>query len=142
MNHDQIRHLRSLRLLLSQDKSPLGFLLAAGCPLSVRITGASLLPDMAGLTKIINDAHATDTPTTPYKRLIEELKKADRDTSNLEDILTYIRSMKEVSTGGGTVRGFTESEFNNLETEFCNTIADAVTKDLPDGDNSYRRLAR
>ena len=29
MNHDQIRHLRSLRLLLSQDKSPLGFLLAA-----------------------------------------------------------------------------------------------------------------
>lgn len=112
MNHDQIRHLRSLRLLLSQDKSPLGFLLAAGCPLSVRITGASLLPDMAGLTKIINDAHATDTPTTPYKRLIEELKKADRDTSNLEDILTYIRSMKEVSTGGGTVRGFTESELN------------------------------
>ena len=91
MNHDQIRHLRSLRLLLSQDKSPLGFLLAAGCPLSVRITGAPLLPDMAGLTKIINDAHATDTPTTPYKRLIEELKKADRDTSNLEDILTYIR---------------------------------------------------
>lgn len=75
MNHDQIRHLRSLRLLLSQDKSPLGFLLAAGCPLSVRITGASLLPDMAGLTKIINDAHATDTPTTPYKRLIEELKR-------------------------------------------------------------------
>lgn len=142
MNHDQIRHLRSLRLLLSQDKSPLGFLLAAGCPLSVRITGASLLPDMAGLTKIINDAHATDTPTTPYKRLIEELKKADRDTSNLEDILTYIRSMKEVSTGGGTVRGFTESELNNLETEICNTIADAVTKDLPDGDNSYRRLAR
>lgn len=40
MNHDQIRHLRSLRLLLSQDKSPLGFLLAAGCPLSVRVTGA------------------------------------------------------------------------------------------------------
>lgn len=142
MNHDQIRHLRSLRLLLSQDKSPLGFLLAAGCPLSVRVTGAPLLPDMAGLTKIINDAHATDTPTTPYKRLIEELKKADRDTSNLEDVLTYIRSMKEVSTGGGTVRGFTESELNNLETEICNTIADAVTKDLPDGDNSYRRLAR
>lgn len=142
MKHDQIRHLRSLRLLLSQDKSPLGFLLAAGCPLSVRITGVPLLPDMAGLTKIINDAHATDTPTTPYMRLIEELKKADRDTSNLEDILTYIRSMKEVSTGGGTVRGFTESELNNLETEICNTIADAVTKDLPDEDNSYRRLAR
>lgn len=25
MRHDQLRHLRCLRLLLSQDKSPLGF---------------------------------------------------------------------------------------------------------------------
>ncbi|MEE3473122.1 MAG: hypothetical protein VZR24_21015 [Butyrivibrio hungatei] len=83
MNHDQIRHLRSLRLLLSQDKAPLGFLLAAGCPLSVRIAGSPLLPDMAGLTKIINDAHATDATAAPYRRLMEELNKAGKDTSNL-----------------------------------------------------------
>lgn len=142
MNHDQIRHLRSLRLLLSQDKAPLGLLLAAGCPLSIKVAGDSLLPDMAGLTKIINDAHAADVVTSPYKRLMEELSKAGKDTSNLEDVLTYIRSMKEVSTGGGTVRGFTEGELNDLETEICNTITTVVTKDLPDGDNSYRRLAR
>ena len=142
MNHDQIRHLRSLRLLLSQNKSPLGFLLAAGCPLSVRESGVPLLPDMAGLTKIIQDAHATDAATTPYKRLITELGKAGKDISNLEDVLTYIRSMTEVSTGGGTVRGFTEEELKGLETEICSTIADAVSKDLPNGDNSYRRFAR
>lgn len=142
MNHDQIRHLRSLRLLLSQDKAPLGFLLSAGCPLSVRNAGEPLLPDMAGLTKILNDAHATDAATTPYRRLMTELKKAGKNTSNLEDVLTYIRSMKEVSTGGGTVRGFSEDELKDLETEICNTISEAVTKDLPDGDNSYRRLAR
>ncbi len=142
MNHDQIRHLRNLRLLLSQDKAPLGFLLAAGCPLSVRIAGNPLLPDMAGLTKIINDVHATDAVTSPYKRLLEELSKAGKDSSNLEDVLTYIRSMKEVSTGGGIVRGFTEYDLNSLEVEICKTIANAVTKDLPDGDNSYRRLAR
>lgn len=142
MKHDQIRHLRSLRLLLSQDKAPLGFLLAAGCPLSVRVAGAPLLPDMAGLTKIINDTHATDAATTPFKRLMDELGKAGKDTSNLEDVLTFIRSMKEVSTGGGTVRGFSEGELNGLETEICNSIANAVTKDLPDGDNSYRKLAR
>ena len=97
---------------------------------------------MAGLTKIIQDAHATDTATTPYKRLITELGKAGKDISNLEDVLTYIRSMKEVSTGGGTVRGFTEEELKGLETEICSTIADAVSKDLPNGDNSYRRFAR
>lgn len=143
MNHDQIRHLRSLRLLLSQDKAPLGFLLAAGCPLSVKEdSGDSLLPDMAGLTRIINDKHIADTADKPYKRLIEELNKANKDGSNLEDVLTYIRSMREVSTGGGSVRGFTEDELNNLEVEICETIATAVTKELPDGDNSYRRLAR
>lgn len=127
---------------MSQDKAPLGFLLAAGCPLSVRVAGAPLLPDMAGLTKIINDTHATDAATTPFKRLMDELGKAGKDTSNLEDVLTFIRSMKEVSTGGGTVRGFSEGELNGLETEICNSIANAVTKDLPDGDNSYRKLAR
>lgn len=142
MNHDQIRHLRSLRLLLSQNKSPLGFLFAAGCPLSIREAGGPLLPDMAGLTKIIQDLHATDAATTPYKRLIAELGKAGKDILNLEDVLTYIRSMKEVSTGGGTVRGFTEDELKVLETEICSTIAQAVSKDLPDGDNSYRRFAR
>lgn len=141
MNHDQIRHLRSLRLLLSQDKAPLGFLLAAGCPLSVRVEGKPLLPDMAGLTKIINDAHVKEPTTTPYRRLMEELNKTGKNTSNIEDVLTYIRSMKEISTGG-MVRGFTEVELKDLETEICNRITEAVTKDLPDGDNSYRRLAR
>ena len=58
MNHDQIWHIRSLRLLLSQDKSPLGFLLAAGCLLSVKDSaGKALLPDMAGLSHIIDDKH-------------------------------------------------------------------------------------
>lgn len=144
MTHDQIRHLRNLRLLLSQNKSPLGFLLAAGCPLSVKdpTTGKALLPDMAGLTKIISDKHAADAADTPYKRLMEELGKAGKNTKNLEDVLTYIRTMKEVSTGGGMVRGFTEAELTSLETEICTTISGAVTKDLPDGNNSYRKFAR
>lgn len=144
MEHDQIRHLRNLRLLLSQNKSPLGFLLAAGCPLSVKdpITGNPLLPDMSGLTKLISDNHIADTATSPYKRLIDELVKAGKNTKNLEDVLTYIRSMKEVSTGGGKVRGFTEEELLTLETEICTTISSAVTKDLPEGDNSYRKFAR
>ena len=144
MTHDQLRHLRNLRLLLSQNKSPLGFLLAAGCPQSVRdpATGNALLPDMEGLTKIISDKHAADADGTPYKRLMEELTKAKKNTKNLEEVLTYIRSMKEVSTGGGMVRGFTEAELTTLEKEICTTISGGVAKDLPDGNNSYRKFAR
>jgi hypothetical protein len=105
-------------------------------------TGNPLLPDMSGLTKLISDNHIADTATSPYKRLIDELVKAGKNTKNLEDVLTYIRSMKEVSTGGGNVRGFTEGELSTLETEICTTISSAVTKDLPEGNNSYRKFAR
>lgn len=140
MKHDQLRHLRSLRLLLSQDKSPLGFFLAAGCPLSVKEAGNPLLPDMKGLTKIIADAHVADAAGSSYKRLVEEMGKAGKDTGNVEDVLTFIRSMKEVSAGGD-VRGFSEAELTALETDICEKIANAVKKDLPDGDNPYRRFA-
>ena len=34
---------------------------------------------MAGLTKIINDVHAVDIATTPYKGLINKLSKAGKD---------------------------------------------------------------
>ena len=82
-------------LLLSQNKSPLGLLLAAGCPQSVKdpATGNALLPDMAGLTRIISDWHDSDADGTPYKRLMEELTKAKKNTKNLEEVLIYIRSI-------------------------------------------------
>ena len=51
MKHEQLRHLRNLRLLLSQDKTPIAFM-AAGCPQSVKDgSGKPILPDMAGLIK-------------------------------------------------------------------------------------------
>ena len=121
MKHDQLRHLRSLRLLLSQDKSPLGFFLAAGCPRSVKDGGNPLLPDMKGLAKIISDAHDADSADSPYKRLMEEMGKAGKDTKNVEDVLTFIRSMKEVSAGGN-VRGFSEAELTALEKDICESF--------------------
>lgn len=142
MKHDQLRHLRSIRLLLSQDKSPLGFFLAAGCPRSVKDSmGNPLLPDMAGLAKIIADKHTTDPANSPYRRLVAELGKAGKNAQNVEDVLTFIRSMKEVASGG-EVRGFTEAELITLEKDICQIVSTSVIKDLPTSDNSYRRLAR
>lgn len=141
MKHDQLRHLRNLRLLLSQEKSPIGFFLAAGCPLSVKEGGNALLPDMKGLKEIITSSHNGESKDSPYNRLIDELGKAGIDSNNVEDILTFIRSMKEVSTGGD-VRGFSEKDLFSLENDICENITKSVKKDLPDGDNSYRRLAK
>jgi len=142
MKHDQLRHLRSLRLLLSQDKSPLGFFLAAGCPLSVQVAGKPLSPDMAGLSKIIADEHAREPADSPFNRLLVELGKVKKSVSNIEDVLTFIRSMKEVAGGGASVRGFSEAELTTLEKEICTTITREVNKELPEDDNSYRRLAK
>lgn len=141
MKHDQLRHLRSLRLLLSQNKSPLGFFLAAGCPRSVKDGGNPILPDMKGLTQIISETHKTDAADSPYMRLMKEMGIAAKDTENVEDVLTFIRSMKEVAAGG-SVRGFSEAELNALEIDICDKIAESVKKDLPDGENSYRRFAK
>lgn len=142
MRHDQLRHLRCLRLLLSQDKSPLGFFLAAGCPLSVKDeNGDPLLPDMAGLARIIVDEHADDAADSPFRRLIVELGKAGKKTDNVEDILTFIRSMKEVAFGE-KVRGFSETELISLEKLICDSVSSSVCKSLPKGENSYRRFAK
>ena len=142
MRHDQLRHLRNLRLLLSQDKAPLGLFLAAGCPRSViDDKGDPLLPDMKGLMKILTDNHASDTADSPYKRLMVEMDKAVKDKTNIEEVLTFIRSMKEVAKGNN-VRGFTEDELKDLEKSICETVAESVNKGLPDGENSYRRLAK
>lgn len=142
MKHDQLRHLRSLRLLLSQDKSPLGFFLAAGCPLSVQVAGKPLSPDMAGLSRIIVDEHAGEPADSSFNRLVVELGKVKKNVSNIEDVLTFIRSMKEVAGGGASVRGFSEAELTTLENGICDTVIREVNKDLPTDDNSYRRLAK
>lgn len=141
MKHDQLRHLRNLRLLLSQDKSPVAFLLSAGCPLSIKNSdGSPLLPDMNGLTSLVKKKHEQDTPDSPYNKLQKELTAASINSSNLEDVLSFIRSMKAVSSGG-EVRGFSEDELTQLENDICETIIDAVSKELPKEDNSYRFLA-
>ena len=142
MKHDQLRHLRSLRLLLSQEKSPLGFFLAAGCPLSVQVAGKPLSPDMACLSKIFVNEHAGESANSSFNRLVVELGKVKKSISNIEDVLTFIRSMKEVAGGGASVRGFSEAELVTLEEEICDTITREVNKELPSGNNSYRRMAK
>ena len=56
MTHNIIRHLKSLRQTLSQDKKPIGFFISAGCPLSIEITPPEnwpLIPDMKKLSEYV-----------------------------------------------------------------------------------------
>lgn len=142
MKHEQLRHLRNLRLLLSQDKTPIALFLAAGCPQSVKDeSGNPILPDMAGLIQKIVEKHKADSAGDLFPRLNKELTSAGVNLSNLEEILSFVRSMKAVANGG-QVRGFSIDELNSIESEICQIISDSVSGALPDGDNSYRQLAR
>ena len=76
---------------MSQDKAPLGFLLAAGCPLSVRVAGSPLLPDMAGLTKIIIAGATYIVSNGRHFRELERYDFPKVDVCNLLEFLDLVR---------------------------------------------------
>jgi len=136
--HDPIRHLKYLRQSLSQDNESIGFFISAGCPLSVAMPSDNwpLIPDVENLTTFIND-HLKDNGK--YTVLLEELKKAEKNTENIEDILSFLRSLLLVSKGGD-VRGLSESDLLGMERDICRTIVQKLDVNLPDQETPYHLL--
>lgn len=153
--HDPIRQLKYLRQTLSQNKKPLGFFLAAGCPLAVKMpVGKSpLIPDIAGLTKFVADElKSKGGAKTSFDILIEELVKARKgdktidkaiaDKPNIEDILSFVRGLKQVSVGAADVRGLKEADLNDLEKNISKKIVEKTSVSLPDKETPYHQLAQ
>ncbi|WP_295937296.1 SIR2 family protein [uncultured Alistipes sp.] len=135
------RFLKSLRNALVQNKKPLGLLISAGCPLAVKdASGSSLIPDMKGLSSRVFD-ELKDTGIK-YQDLLNELELAGKNKDNLEDILSFVRSLQLVCAGSSNIRGFTESELNTLEKEICRIICEKVSKRLENQDTPYHILAQ
>lgn len=142
--HDPIRHLRHLRQVLSQDKTPIGFFLAAGCPLSVELPKDQwpLIPDVKNLTVFVNTLLSSKTgeQENRYTKLLNELKKAGQNHENIEDILSFVRGLKEVSRGG-RVRDFSEEELIGIEKNICQIISNKVDVSLPNKNSPYHKLS-
>lgn len=138
--HDPIRHLKYLRQSLSQDNEAIGFFISAGCPLSVVMPEGKwpLIPDVKNLTIHINDHFKTNDE---YLLLLEVLKEANKDIENIEDILSFLRSLLLVSRGG-SVRGLTENELLDLEREICSVIVAKLNVELPNQETPYHRLCK
>lgn len=136
--HDPVRHLKYLRQSLSQDNEAIGFFLSAGCPLSVAMPEDEwpLIPDVQQLTITINNELKSNKK---YILLLEELGKAEKNTRNIEDILSFLRSLLLVSRGG-SVRGLTEDELLDLERQICLVIVRKLDVNLPDQETPYHRL--
>jgi hypothetical protein len=146
ITHDALRHLKSLRQTLSQDKKPIGFFISAGCPLSVEMTDKKdwpLIPDMKRLYDYVSDKlKSKDGHPSNFDKLVEQLKLTDKKEDNLEDVLSFVRSLKEVAQGGGIVRGLNESELIKLESDICTHIAEKFRVELPNKNTSYHKFAK
>src|SRR5690606_18064352 len=152
--HDPIRQSKYLRQTLSQDKKPVGFFISAGCPLAVNMPTKEewpLIPDVAGLTKYIKDEIDKETSVADgasrsladtYTQLIEEVVKTGKTNPNIEDILSFLRGMMQISKGATNIRGFSEAELQNLEKMVCQKIAVKLNVQLPDNKTPYHKLAK
>ncbi len=147
--HDPVKHIKFLRQTLSQDKKPLGFFISAGCPLAVNMPDDKwpLIPDVAKLTQFVTDELKSKTKeNNNYDNLIVEINLSLKDEKNIEDIniediLSFIRGLKEVSVGN-SVRGFTRENLVELEKDICKKIVEKLEVDLPDKKTPYHKLAQ
>lgn len=151
--HDPIRQSKYLRQTLSQDKKPVGFFLSAGCPLAVSMPDDTcpLIPDVAGLTKHIKEEIDKENNVSKgeernsaetYSELINEVIKTGKKAPNIEDILSFLRGMIQISKGATDIRGFSESELERLEKLICEKIAQKLDVKLPDNKTPYHKLAK
>jgi hypothetical protein len=138
--HDSIRHLKYLRQSLSQNKKPIGFFISAGCPLSVEMEENHwpLIPDVKNLTKFVSESL---NGNKKFDLLIDELCKAGKDKENIEDILSFIRGLEQVSKGG-EVRGLTNNDLVELEKKVCQKIVERMDVKLPNTKTPYHKLVK
>lgn len=140
--HDLQRVVRDLQESLSLDKHPVALLLGAGCPCSVRVTGAAgadepLIPDIAGLTLRVKTALAGDTS---FGVLVRQFKTDGKPDFNIEDLLSRVRNLQQI-VGKGDARGLDASALDELEKQLCQQIVDVVRKELPNSETPYHHLA-
>lgn len=144
--HDPVRQLKYLRQTLSQNKKPLGFFLSAGCPLAVNMPEwkSPLIPDIAGLTKFVNEELQSKDKKKKnnYDLLLEELIKTGKNNPNIEDILSFVRALKQVAKGAKDVRGLTEKDLTELEKGICEKIIEKTSVALPNYQTPYHQLAQ
>lgn len=74
---DPNKQVNYLQQCLSSDKKPLGLFLGAGCPMAVSVNDGPLIPDIAGITKMIRSDLADCEDCGPILAKIDEHFKKD-----------------------------------------------------------------
>jgi len=98
--HDIIRQESYLRQSLQNDKKPLGMLIGAGAPMAIRVNidgdDCPLIPDIAGMTKTICVKLKSGPLSSYFDLVYSHLIEDGIKDLNIEQILSYIRSLLQV----------------------------------------------
>lgn len=141
---DPQKQIGFLQQCFSSNKKPLGLFLGAGCPMGIRLGGENnlpLIPDIAGITKVVCDSLAkSDKYALSLKTVEDHFKKDGRNDTNVEDMLSHIRSLRAVA-GNDEVRGFSAANLDKLDEQICEIIHGLANKPLPNTDTPYHRVA-
>lgn len=144
MGHDPVRASTLLREIFSNERTRVGFVLGAGCPVSIPAGGGAehrgLIPDVAGLTTLVNAKLARDMPDQ-HALLMTYLTAQNAQDGNIEVILTKLRALAGV-LGNGEVQGLNSGAVAGLDRAISKFIHDKVSVALPIGESGYTSLAR
>lgn len=140
---DPSRQISYLQQCLSSDKKPLGLFLGAGCPMAIRLgpEQAPLIPDIAGITRIVRDELEKNTDCKPLLKIVDaHFVKDERANKTVEDMLTHIRALRAVA-GKDSVRGLSAEDLDKLDDAICQRIHQLADKRLPNAETPYHRAA-
>ncbi|QUM75524.1 SIR2 family protein [Moritella sp. 24] len=137
--HNPDQYMYDFRHLLTHNKKKIGILIGAGAPVSINIAELNnpripLIPDIAGLTKIVYQGLDELKEKPAFDALAAEL-----GDTNIELILSRVRSLAEV-IGQFEVHGLDATGYNQLSKKICLIIKEVVNKELPEGENPYSHL--
>lgn len=139
-----VKHLENLLLCLSDNKRPIGFLLGAGCPYSIKVAENSneipLLPNMVGLTQHVASSILGDEVRTAYRNICAQMIESGNASPNIEHILSQVRDLINIVSRGASV-GVSEDCLKSLEKEICSNINTCMQTPLPNTDTPLHQLA-
>lgn len=142
--HNPDRYVAELRQLLAQGRKRIGILVGAGAPASLKVDstkrhldsdGESLIPAIAALT-----AQVLGSLSTEDSEVVEAIQAEWRADVNIEQILSRVRSYASL-LGDHSIHGRNGDGYNDLATELCEKIGEAVSVQLPDEQNAFSELA-
>lgn len=132
--HNPDQYMYDFKHILTHGRKKIGVLIGAGAPVSINISQDGgwepLIPDIAGLTKIVRQGLDAE------ERSAFELLEEDLNDSNLELVLSRVRSLAEV-IGTSKVHGLDADGYTALSERICGVIKEVVDKPLPEGENPY-----